>query len=127
MEMQDELAQVESALNELTSKIVDVFGFDPYPWQREVFMRCLHGEQDIIVSVGTSEGKSLGYQGMALSHEEAIVIVISPTKALMEDQVHDQNPMKLLIADACHYEAWIVQRLDKSGYIGNRPWIVEES
>jgi len=89
MEMQDDLAQVESALNELSLKIVDVFGFDPYLWQREVFMRCLRGEQDIIVTAGTSDGKSLGYQGMALLHEEAIVMVISPTKALMDDQVHD--------------------------------------
>jgi superfamily II DNA helicase RecQ len=111
--MQDDLAQVESALNELSSKIKDVFGFDPYPWQREVFMRCLRGEQDIIVTSATSDGKSLGYQGMALLHEEAIVLVISPTKALMDDQVHDQNATKFLTVDGCHYEAWIIQRLDK--------------
>lgn len=106
-------AEVESALNDLSSKIVDVFGFEPYPWQREVFMRCLRGEQDIIVTAATSDGKSLGYQGMALLHEEAIVMVISPTKALMDDQVPDQNAMKLLIADGFGYETWIVQRLDK--------------
>jgi superfamily II DNA helicase RecQ len=92
MEMQDELVmqlEVESALNELSSAIAAVFGFDPYPWQRDVFMKCLSTQQDIIVSAATSDGKSLCYQGMVFCHSKATVIVISPTKSLMDDQVRD--------------------------------------
>lgn len=79
--------QVESLLKDLTSAIQNVFGFNPYPWQLEVFLKVLIGLQDIIVSAGTAEGKSLCYQGMALLHPEATVLVISPIKSLMDDQV----------------------------------------
>ena len=100
--------QVESALNELTSSIETVFGFSPYPWQRNVFTKVLMGQQDIIVSSGTAEGKSFCYQGMALLHSEATVLqVICHIKSLMDDQVSDSKAIKLLIADAFRYEAWI--------------------
>src|SRR5271155_1831512 len=90
MEMQDEFVmQVESVLNEISSAILEAYGFEPYPWQCAVFMKCLSMQQDIIVSAATSDGTSLCYQGMAFCHSKAIVMVISPTKALMDDQVCD--------------------------------------
>src|SRR5579859_3463367 len=98
---------VESALKELTSAIEYVFGFTPYPWQRDVFTKVLIGQQDIMVSAGTAQGKSLCYQGMALSHSEATVLVISPIKGLMDDQVHEPKAIELLIAGAFCYDTWI--------------------
>ena len=69
--------QVKSLLEDLTSAIQKVFGFNPYPWQLEVFLKVLIGRQDIIVSAGTAEGKSLCYQGMALfafrSHSSCVL------------------------------------------------------
>jgi len=99
--------QVKSLLEDLTSAIQKVFGFNPYPWQLEVFLKVLIGRQDIIVSAGTAEGKSLCYQGMALLHSEATVLVCSPIKSLMDDQVRQHSAIKLLITGAFPYKAWI--------------------
>jgi superfamily II DNA helicase RecQ len=55
-------------------------------WQALAMQALLEG-QDIVVSSGTGSGKSLVYQGMALSRPKAIVLVISPLLSIMEDQV----------------------------------------
>jgi superfamily II DNA helicase RecQ len=81
----------EEKTKELISAIKSVFGFAPYPWQCDVFTNVFKGHRDILVSAGTAEGKSVCFQAMALLHSEATVLVISPIKALMEDQVRLPN------------------------------------
>ena len=77
----------ESRLNRFISDIHKVFGFMPYPWQCDVFIKVIHGKRDILLSAGTAEGKSLCFQAMALIHSEATILVISPILGLMDDQV----------------------------------------
>lgn len=55
-------------------------------WQSLAFDRLVQGK-DIMVRAGTGSGKSLVFQGMALSKPKAIVLVISPLISLMQDQV----------------------------------------
>ena len=76
----------ETVFSELISAIENTFGVTPYDWQRDIFHQLLRG-QDLLVSAGTSSGKSLLFQGMCLLFSQAYVLVISPLKALMEDQV----------------------------------------
>ncbi len=61
--------------------------FEPDPWQLELISRVLRGF-DTIVCAGTGYGKSLIFEGLAvLGGKNAAVIVISPLKALEQDQV----------------------------------------
>src|SRR5436190_16680862 len=55
-------------------------------WQTRVHDSLLTGK-DIIVRAKTGSGKSVAFQGMALSKPNAIVLVISPLISLMNDQV----------------------------------------
>ena len=57
-------------------------------WQTRAFDSLLAGK-DVMVRAGTGSGKSLTFQGMALSKPKAIVLVISPLISLMQDQVRD--------------------------------------
>lgn len=63
-----------------------VFGFRAYPWQAHA-IQCLCEGRDILIRVGTAGGKSFPFQAMALIRPKAIVLVISPLIALMENQV----------------------------------------
>jgi ATP-dependent helicase YprA (DUF1998 family) len=74
--------QTETFMQELNRR----FGFRPYPWQAHAIQSILEG-RDVIVRVGTAGGKSFTFQAMALSKPKAIVLVISPLIALMENQV----------------------------------------
>lgn len=74
--------QTEAFMQELGKR----FGFDPYPWQAHAIQSILE-ERDIIIRVGTAGGKSFVFQAMALVKPKAIVLVISPLIALMENQV----------------------------------------
>jgi ATP-dependent DNA helicase RecQ len=74
--------QTEVFMQELEKK----FKFPPYPWQAHTIQSILEGH-DIIVQVGTAGGKSFVFQAMALAKPKAIVLVISPLVALMQNQV----------------------------------------
>jgi superfamily II DNA helicase RecQ len=74
--------QTEVFMQELEEK----FKFPPYPWQAHAIQSILEGH-DIIVRVGTASGKSFVFQAMALAKPKAIVLVISPLVALMQNQV----------------------------------------
>ena len=67
-------------------KVKDKFGIQPYRWQTSVVLDILDGS-DVALSAGTSAGKSLPYQAIPVIRPHAIVLVVSPTIALMEDQV----------------------------------------
>ena len=65
-------------------KLKKTFLFSPYPWQAHAIQSVSEGH-DIIVRVGTAGGKSFVFQAMA--NPKAIVLMISPLIALMENQV----------------------------------------
>jgi len=69
-----------------TQKLEKSFKFPPYPWQAHAIQSVLEGH-DIIVRAGTASGKSFVFQAMAMAKPKAIVLVISPLIALMENQV----------------------------------------
>lgn len=50
---------------------------------------------DVAVSVGTSAGKSFPYQAIPVINPDAIVLVVSPTIALMKDQVRSIKEREL--------------------------------
>lgn len=60
-----------------------------YPFQQKVIEAYLR-QKDILVFVMTGGGKSLCYQLPAVLNKK-LVIVISPLKSLMQDQVNDLN------------------------------------
>ena len=79
---------------EKTKKMLsDVFlgeNINWYDYQEEYLDRILKGKEDILVSLPTGGGKSLLFQAPALfrsSFTNRLTIVITPLKALMEDQV----------------------------------------
>lgn len=55
-------------------------------WQTRVHDSLLTGK-DVMVRAKTGSGKSVAFQGMALSKPNAIVLVVSPLISLMQDQV----------------------------------------
>ena len=67
-------------------KVKNVFGFQPYKWQVAVILDILNGF-DIAVHIDTSLGKSLTFQAIFRVKIGAIVFVISPMMALIENQV----------------------------------------
>lgn len=70
----------------IRQKIKDRLGIQPYRWQTSVILDALNGA-DSVVKAGTGSGKSLAYQGIPIVNDNAIVLVISPTIALIKDQV----------------------------------------
>ncbi|KAA8913111.1 P-loop containing nucleoside triphosphate hydrolase protein [Sphaerosporella brunnea] len=69
----------------LADKIQQRFGFAPKSWQACATADCIRGD-DVIVIAGTGSGKSLVYQAILAVSEKAIVLVVSPTLALIRDQ-----------------------------------------
>ena len=59
----------------------------PKPWQVDAMINVIHEKKDVVVSAGTGSGKSLPYTLIPLIKPSAIVLVLSPTIALMNDQV----------------------------------------
>ncbi len=57
------------------------------PWQFSVMINTVYKKKDVVISAGTRSGKSLPYQLIPFIKEEAIVLVVLPTIALMTDQV----------------------------------------
>jgi superfamily II DNA helicase RecQ len=80
----------------LAERVKEIFGKDPNftepkDWQLQAWNELLAGE-DIVVRAGTGSGKSLIFQGIALSKPHAICLVISPLISLMTDQVKSSYP-----------------------------------
>ena len=67
--------------------ITEKTSMTPKPWQISVMIDAVYTLKDVVVSAGTGSGKSLPYQLIPLIKENAIVLVILPTIALMNDQV----------------------------------------
>ena len=65
-------------------KIKNTFGFQPYKWKAAVILDILN-RFDVTVQAATSLGKSLLFQATFRIKIGAIILVISPTMALIED------------------------------------------
>jgi ATP-dependent helicase YprA (DUF1998 family) len=83
-------ADIYGPLSEEMSLFCDeverVLGCRPRKWQAVAIAAIVTG-RDVLVKAGTSSGKSLVFQALIVARPKATVLVISPTIALMEDQV----------------------------------------
>jgi superfamily II DNA helicase RecQ len=70
----------------LSGLIRDKYGFSPRQWQSLAIQHVRHG-RDCLIKAGTSSGKSLCFQALALTKDHAVVLVIVPTLSVMMDQV----------------------------------------
>lgn len=75
-------------------KVKNTFSFQPYKWQATVSLDILKGV-NVTVHAGISLEKILPFQTIPSVKIGAIVLVVSPTMALMEDQV-DESLILLL-------------------------------
>lgn len=72
--------------NKIRKSIKSKFLLNPKPWQVSVVADITQAKKDVVVIAGTSAGKSFPYQSIPII-TGGIVLVVSPTIALMEDQV----------------------------------------
>jgi superfamily II DNA helicase RecQ len=79
----------EINVHRLVAQAQEVFGCKPFEWQLEVTKAILGGE-DVIVDVGTGNGKSLCFSLPLLINKNDVNLVILPLTALMIDQVCEQ-------------------------------------
>lgn len=63
------------------------FGIQAKSWQIAAMKNILKDRIDVVVSAGTSQGKSLTFQALPIVAKKSIVLVICPTLSLMDDQV----------------------------------------
>jgi len=84
-------AMLDSLLNDATEKLCiqlkEQFCLEEVRGWQSRAIQALLSKKDVLVKAGTGQGKSMCFQGMALSKQNAIVLVISPLISLMEDQV----------------------------------------
>jgi Distinct helicase family with a unique C-terminal domain including a metal-binding cysteine cluster len=87
--------QVTSEVNSVIEEVKNVLKFDPYPWQIQAW-KHISSRQDVIVIVSTGHGKSLCFQYAHFLKSGGTTLVISPLKALMQNQVLPKSPQKLI-------------------------------
>lgn len=58
------------------------------PWQVSAMINMIYNKKDIVISADTRFDNSLLYQLISLIRDKVIVLVVSPTIALMTDQVY---------------------------------------
>jgi superfamily II DNA helicase RecQ len=76
-----------AAPEDITNKIYQRFGIAAKAWQACVTDNCCISGDDVVVIAGTGSGKSLVSQAILALSPKAIVLVVSPTLALIRDQV----------------------------------------
>ena len=93
----------ESLWEEALQNVVNVFGIPSlYDEQKDVLSKFF-SKQDVFVNLRTSYGKSLIYQATPIMADvllrggkgTSIISVISPLKALMEDQLNYLNSLNI--------------------------------
>ena len=72
-----------------------------------MIMDIMYGKKNFRISAGTGVGKSLIYQAVPLINPEAIILTITPTIALMEDQEREfkQKSVSILVLTAVAVKA----------------------
>ncbi len=118
--------QVAEAMNIIKNAFLDE-GKDWYPYQKEILPHILERKEDCIVSIPTGGGKSVLFQGPAIyrsSYTRKLSLVITPLKALMQDQVEELqyrkgfvNNVDYLSGDRLYAEVLQIYRRIASGEI----------
>jgi superfamily II DNA helicase RecQ len=85
-------SRTRRSVEEVTEEVRLKLAAELRPWQKIVVKTLLDGS-DMIIIAGTGSGKSLVFQSMMFAFPEAVVLVVSPLIALMEDQVHYIFPL----------------------------------
>lgn len=84
----ESLREYDPHIRPIRKAVNDYFALEAKPWQLAVMNDLLHNRRDVVVSAGTSQGKSLTFQALPILGPKAgIVLVICPTLSLMDDQV----------------------------------------
>jgi len=78
----------EERLQTILDRTKEHFQHDLHPWQTLAVKNILAGQRDTIVIAGTGSGKSLVFQCLQFATRKAVVLVVSPLVALMENQVN---------------------------------------
>ncbi|MBR1381379.1 MAG: DEAD/DEAH box helicase [Paludibacteraceae bacterium] len=117
---------IEEAMEIIKNAFLDE-GKDWYPYQREILPHILERKEDCIVSIPTGGGKSVLFQGPAIyrsSYTRKLSLVITPLKALMQDQVEELqdkrgffNNVDYLSGDRLYAEVQQIYRRIASGEI----------
>lgn len=117
---------IEEAMEIIKNAFLDE-GKDWYPYQREILPHILARKEDCIVSIPTGGGKSVLFQGPAIyrsSYTRKLSLVITPLKALMQDQVEELqdkrgffNNVDYLSGDRLYAEVQQIYRRIASGEI----------
>jgi len=118
----------EERLQTIRNRTEHHFQRDLYPWQIRAIKNILMRQRDTIVIAGTGSGKSLIFQSLQFATPDAIVLIVSPLVALMENQVNVPIDSSWLSIDSqleqSHPE--VQCRLDR-GECHHRSIIIEES
>lgn len=117
---------IEEAMKIIKNAFLDE-GKDWYPYQAEILPHILARKEDCIVSIPTGGGKSVLFQGPAIyrsSYTRKLSLVITPLKALMQDQVEELqdkrgffNNVDYLSGDRLYAEVQQIYRRIASGEI----------
>ena len=120
IDAQDSCRSAPANYKKVCQAIQEKFGYQPKPWQAAVIMDIVYGKKDVMVSAGTGAGKSLIYQAVPLMNSGAIVLTITPTIALIEDQERELKQRGVsalaLTAAAVKADPNIWKRLEQEDY-----------
>ncbi len=115
---------IQKAMDAIQSIFLGDFTWRDY--QKDILPHILRKEKNLLVSIPTGGGKSILFQGPALyksSLTHRLSLVVTPLKALMEDQVHALHHkgfycnVDYLSSDRGHHEAQYVYRRIRGGEI----------
>jgi len=106
---------------DLYARILRDFGHTQYhPFQRDCIKALIEDHRDLLAVLPTGSGKSLIYQGVA-KYNGDLMIVVSPLKALMKDQVDKLASIDLSAAyinsDQDHRQQALVFERVRSGQV----------
>lgn len=84
-----QLRESDAYIGEFRKLVNKRFGLQAKAWQIAVMKNILQDRVDVVVSAGTSQGKSLTFQALPILsiRGSRIVLVVCPTLLLMDDQV----------------------------------------
>lgn len=77
----------------LATRTKEVLDKAPFTWQLEIAAAILCG-QDVIVDVGTGNGKTLSFEIPMVLHDTDVSVRVTPITALMIEQVRELTMLK---------------------------------
>ena len=73
-------------MEQFIGRVPEAFKMTPRRWQSSAIDRLRAGD-NVMVKAGTGSGKSFLFEVMVLTKDKAVVLIVSPVKALMKRQV----------------------------------------